>query len=144
MFHRPMSVVVRWNARKYGKETYEFRENSIVVSIPFTRVRLDENTQDEVKMTPVEGEMTLNGGKMTLDREEMTLDEGETRKEKIAKRILEFCITPRNILEIAELLELKEKKSARRHIKPLLGQGRLAMTIPDKTNSKNQKYITIR
>ena len=69
----------------YGKETYEFRENSIVVSIPFTRVRLDENTQDEVKMTPVEGE-----------------------------------------------------------IKPLLEQGRLAMTIPDKTNSKNQKYITIR
>ena len=128
----------------YGKETYEFRENSIVVSIPFTRVRLDEKTQDEVKMTPVEGEMTLDGGKMTLDREEMTLDEGETRKGKIAKRILEFCVTPRNILEIAELLELKEKKSARRHIKPLLEQGRLAMTIPDKPNSKNQKYITIR
>ena len=62
----------------------------------------------------------------------------------IAKRILEFCVTPRNILEITELLELKEKKSARRHIKPLLEQGRLAMTIPDKPNSKNQKYITIR
>ena len=58
--------------------------------------------------------------------------------------ILEFCVIPRNILEITELLELKEKKSARRHIKPLLEQGRLAMTIPDKPNSKNQKYITIR
>ena len=81
---------------------------------------------------------------MTLDGGEMTLDEGETRKEKIAKRILEFCVIPRNILEITELLELKEKKSARRHIKPLLEQGRLAMTIPDKPNSKNQKYITIR
>ncbi len=128
----------------YGKETYEFRENSIVVSIPFTRVRLDENTQDEVKMTPDEAKMTLDEAKMTLDGGEMTLDEGETRKEKIAKRILEFCVIPRNILEITELLELKEKKSARRHIKPLLEQGRLAMTIPDKPNSKNQKYITIR
>ena len=128
----------------YGKETYEFRENSIVVSIPFTRVRLDENTQDNTKMAPDEEEMTLDGRKITLDSEEMTLDEGETRKEKIAKRILEFCVIPRNILEIAELLELKEKKSARRHIKPLLEQGRLAMTIPDKPNSKNQKYITIR
>ena len=29
----------------YGKETYEFRENSIVVSMPFAGVRLDENTQ---------------------------------------------------------------------------------------------------
>ena len=26
----------------YGKETYEFRENSIVVSIPFTRVSTEE------------------------------------------------------------------------------------------------------
>ena len=135
----------------YGKETYEFRENSIVVSIPFTRVRLDENTQDEVKMTPDEAKMTLDeakmtldGGEMTLDSEGTTLDEGETRKEKIVKRILEFCVIPRNILEITELLELKEKKSARRHIKPLLEQGRLAMTIPDKPNSKNQKYITIK
>mgnify|MGYP003294877177 CR=1 FL=1 len=31
----------------YGKETYEFRENSIVVSIPFTRVNVDEITPDE-------------------------------------------------------------------------------------------------
>ena len=34
----------------YGRETYEFRENSIVVSIPFTRVQMDEMTPDEKKM----------------------------------------------------------------------------------------------
>ena len=71
----------------YGKETYEFRENPIVVSIPFTRIQMEENTS---------------------------------------------------------FLGLKEKKSTRRHIKPLVEQGRLAMTIPDKPNSKNQKYITIK
>ena len=109
----------------YGKGTYEFRENSIVVSIPFTRVRLDENTQDSTKITPDETKMTYDN----ISDEE---------------RILAFCVTPRTIHEIMEILDLKERKSARRHIKPLVEQGRLAMTLPDVPKSKNQKYITIR
>ena len=118
----------------YGKETYEFRENSIVVSIPFTRVEVDmntgDNTHDEIEMTPVEAKMT-------------PVEEVNKRKDS-EKYILEFCVTPKTVLEIADMLGLKEKKSARRHIKPLVEQGRLAMTIPDKPNSKNQKYITIK
>lgn len=62
-----------------------------MVSIPFTRVRLDENTQDSTKNT--------------LDETKMTLDKGENRKQKNEEHILEFCIIPRNILEIAELLK---------------------------------------
>jgi len=61
-----------------------------------------------------------------------------------SERILEFCIVPRGILEIVEMLGVKEKKTARKYITPLLNMGRLAMTVPDKPNSKNQKYITIR
>lgn len=87
-------------------------------------------------MTPVDGEMTLDGGKMTLD-------EGNKRA-NVASQILEFCTIPRSTLEIAEMLGLKEKKSARRHIQPLVEQGRLVMTVPNRPNSKNQKYITIR
>lgn len=115
----------------YGKEAYEFRENSIVVSIPFTRVQVEEMPHDEE-------EMTQNVSKMTLDN-------GVNKKRKNSEKyILEFCVTPKSILEIAEFLGLKEKKSARRHVKPLVEQGRLAMTLPEKPNSKNQKYITIR
>ena len=66
------------------------------------------------------------------------------RRRNSAEYILDFCITPRSILEISELLEYKEKKLVRKHIKPLLEQGRLAMTLPDRPNSKNQKYITIK
>ncbi len=121
----------------YGKETYEFRENSIVVSIPFTRVQMEENTQ-------VESKMTSDEFKMTLVEEEMTLDNVQNKRKNSARYILEFCTTPKGVLEIAELLGFKEKKSVRRHIKPLVEQGRLAMTIPDKPNSKNQKYITIK
>ena len=114
----------------YGKETYEFRENSIVVSIPFTRVQIEKITPDEVEMTP--------------DEVKKTLDNGLKKRKNSVECILEFCITPKSVLEIAELLGLKEKKSVRRHIKPLLEQGRLAMTLPDRPNSKNQKYITIK
>lgn len=116
----------------YGKETYEFREKSIVVSIPFTRVDVDGMPHDETKMTH-------DGIKMTYVEEGMTHDDTSG-----AERILKLCETPRTIHEIMEMLGLKERKSARRHIKPLVEQGRLAMTLPDTPKSKNQKYITIK
>jgi len=129
----------------YGKETYEFRENSIVVSIPFTRVQVEEMPHDEEEMTQNVSKMTLDEIEMTPDVSKMTLDNGVNKKRKNSEKyILEFCVTPKSILEIAEFLGLKEKKSARRHVKPLVEQGRLAMTLPEKPNSKNQKYITIR
>lgn len=120
----------------YGKGTYEFRENSIVVSIPFTRVNMEEMTSVEAKITP-------DNKEITLDEEKKTSDKGHKQK-KSAEDILQFCIEPKSILEIAGFLNLKEKKSARRHVKPLLESGRLAMTLPDRPNSKNQKYITIK
>lgn len=121
----------------YGEETYEFRENSIVVSIPFTRVRVDENTKDA---TPVTTSVTTPVDSM-IEGMFSIYDEERADKEK---RILEFCISPKSILEIIEMLGFREKKSGRNYVKPLVEQGRLAMTIPDKPNSSKQKYITIK
>lgn len=104
----------------YGRETYEFRENSIVVSIPFTRVSTEESTP---VTTPVES---------------LFEDNSQT------KRILEFCTSPKGILEIADMLGYTQKKSVRKYLKPLVEQGRLAMTIPDRPNSSSQKYVTVR
>jgi len=42
------------------------------------------------------------------------------------------------------MLEYKDKKTVRKYLKPLVEQGRLAMTIPDKPNSSNQKYVTVK
>lgn len=109
----------------YGKGTCEFRGNSIVVSITFTRVLMDENTQDSMKIT--------------LDEIKMTYDNISDEE-----RILAFCVMPRTIHEIMEILDHKERKSDRRHIKPLVEQGSLAMTLPDVLKSRNQKYITIK
>ena len=112
----------------YGRETYEFRENSIVVSIPFTRVSTEENNP---VTTPV-------GTPVTTPVESLFENNTQT------KRILEFCTSPRGILEIADMLWYKQKKSVRRYLKPLVEQGRLAMTIPDRPNSSSQKYVTVR
>lgn len=111
----------------YGRETYEFRENSIVVSIPFTRVSTEESTPVATSVsTPV-----------TTPVESLFEDNTQT------KRILEFCTSPRGILEIADMLGYTRKKSVRKYLKPLVEQGRLAMTIPDRPNS-SQKYVTVR
>ena len=131
----------------YGKETYEFRENSIVVSIPFTRVQMEENTRVDLEMTYDNTKITYDNVKMTHDNAEMTHDRSQSTYDECKndeERILEFCIVPRTIHEIMDILCLKERKSARRHIKPLVECGRLAMTLPDKPKSKNQKYITIK
>ncbi len=40
-------------------------------------------------------------------------------------------------------LGLKDRKSFRMiYLKPLLNEGKLLMTLPDKPNSKKQKYVT--
>ena len=65
-------------------------------------------------------------------------------EELLGKCILEFCTSPKGILEIVDMLGYTQKKSVRKYLKPLVEQGRLAMTIPDRPNSSSQKYVTVR
>ena len=60
----------------------------------------------------------------------------------IEKQILQFCTSPRSRLEIMEFIKLSGRRYFNeRYLQPLLKQGKLLMTLPDKPNSKNQKYI---
>lgn len=61
----------------------------------------------------------------------------------VEDEIISFCTTAKSILEIAEYLGYKDKRSVRKYLNPLIEKGRIAMTIPDKTNSRFQKYVTI-
>lgn len=60
------------------------------------------------------------------------------------KSILAFCAEPRSRDEIQQHIGISNRGYFRTNIlKPLLEAGKLKMTIPDKPNSKNQKYIRV-
>ncbi len=57
--------------------------------------------------------------------------------------ILEYCKTPRSIKEILEFCGAKSRTTfIKNHLATLISEGKLRMTIPDKPNSKNQKYTS--
>ena len=60
---------------------------------------------------------------------------------KDSDQLMEFCSEPRTKAEIAEFLGVKTIFYVMsQYIKPLLENGGLAMTIPEKPKSKLQKY----
>lgn len=57
--------------------------------------------------------------------------------------ILEFCTQPKSLKEILAHMKLKHRESfLNGYLKPLLGDGLLECTIPDKPTSPSQRYIT--
>lgn len=61
----------------------------------------------------------------------------------VVEKILEFCKTARTKKEISEHIGYKNLTyMTRTYIKPLLEKGKLAYTIPEKPQSRLQKYIT--
>ena len=56
--------------------------------------------------------------------------------------LLDFCRQPRSREEMQAFCHIPgRKRFTANYLKPLLQSGRLVMTLPDKPNSKNQKYI---
>ena len=113
--------------KEYGQEAFSFGDNAITVTIPFNRLNLGDTPQvtpsDTPPVTPSDDFADVN-------------DTG--------RKILEFCVAPKSSREILDHLNLKDIKNLRIQLKKLLDKGRLARTIPDKPNSKNQKYIAVK
>lgn len=60
----------------------------------------------------------------------------------VREKILFYCEEPRKKSEIAEYCGFKGMKNfTRNYLKPLLEAGEITMTLPDKPNSRNQKYV---
>lgn len=68
-------------------------------------------------------------------------DEVTTNNTSIEK-LLEFCSAPRTRQEMQNFFKIKSERYFREKIiRPLLELGKLKHTIPEKPNSRNQKYI---
>lgn len=58
-------------------------------------------------------------------------------------KLLAYCNEPRSRQEMMKFMGLENRQHfVKRYLHPLLAEGKLAMTIPDKPNSPNQMYIT--
>lgn len=63
--------------------------------------------------------------------------------ENTGKNLLEFCAVPRSREEIAQFLGVRTTYYAvHRFVMPLVEKGLLAMTIPDKPRSRNQRFVS--
>ena len=115
----------------YGKDNIRIKENNILVTIPYNRlgddVYIEKNTQVATQ------ENTQVSTQVSLQESNQTMEE----------KILSFCKKPKSMSEIKEYLGYKERKSVIKYLKPMIEKGQIAMTIPEKPNSRLQKYITI-
>ena len=65
-----------------------------------------------------------------------------TKSTETMNEVLAFCTQERSLTEIMAHLGLKHRNNAKsRYIDPLIEGGFLEMTIPEKPNSRNQKYV---
>lgn len=68
-------------------------------------------------------------------------DTEEMPGEKSVQDLLKFCAQPRSKTEIAEFMGVKTLYYAmKKYVNPLLRSGKLVMTLPEKPQSKLQKY----
>lgn len=74
---------------------------------------------------------------------EQKMQGSEMRSEE--ESILEYCKTPRSRDDIKKFLKLKTwNYIMKQWIQPLLKEGRLQLTVPEKPRSKQQRYYTIK
>ena len=100
-----------------------------------------EKLKPEFRSTPSEFHVIMKNVNYIETKSSLTKD---TPQENIFDKILEFCVIPKSRKEICEHLGYKNLTYFSRHfLKPLIDQGKLKLTIPDKPNSKMQKYVSI-
>lgn len=90
---------------------------------------------------PVDAQVKYKNAQVKVNQ---VLDETQNYDVSIEEKALQFCSEAKSIIEICDYLGFKDRRTVRKIINPLLELGRLAMTVPDKPNSRNQKYIAIK
>ena len=84
----------------------------------------------------VKPSLSLN---LVSDQEKVT--KSVTKLNDTLNDIIEFCSTPRSLSEIMTHVGLKHRYNVKhRYIDPLIEGGFIEMTVPEKPNSRDQKY----
>jgi ATP-dependent DNA helicase RecG len=75
-------------------------------------------------------------------RNGMGMPETEIDKTDIHRAVIQFCMTPRSRNEITAFTGKSRYYTMSAIVQPLIDQGRLKMTMPEKPKSPNQRYVT--
>ncbi len=144
------------NALQVGKLLYSLAERKLLTaqnkgrwtSYVLNR-NLEENSRSNTQGVDTKKSRSKSQGVSTENSRSKTQgvstkkSRSESRKEK-QRLILNFCQTPRTLLEIAQELNVNDRYYMKRtYIDPLLSQGRLSALQESKT-APTQKYITIK
>lgn len=100
---------------------------------PEPKFNVSKITAFEVTVQP---SLSLN---LVTDGKKVT--KSATKSTELMNEVIAFCEEPRSLTEIMAHLGLKHRNNAKsRYIDPLIENGFLEMTIPDKPKSRSQKY----
>lgn len=100
------------------------------------------NAMKEYGLPEPKFENRRNGFSVTLYNTAQVAEEPE--KAEPAGDLAAFCRVPKTRQEIASYLGVKTVFYAMRHyVQPMIAAGKLAMAMPEKPKSRNQKYYTI-
>ena len=150
MFHR-MGMVeqigsgirrIRQECRDYGVEepVIEVSDNWVVTTFPRPSAQVEEQVTAQVKTNKSFNKKPNDNNDLQILTEKLKDLTAQVTAQVIAQVVL-YCREPRATKEIMGVLELKHWKTFRsNYLQPLLDDGWLEMTVPDKPTSSKQKY----
>ena len=125
----------------YGRDNIRINENNIVVTIPFDRLEDTTYTSEIQDDAQVKSENAQVNAQVNVKHVQVETQNNDVNLEE---KVIQFCSEAKSIIEICDYLGFKDRRTVRKILNPLLELSRLAMTVPDKPNSRNQKYISIK
>ena len=108
----------------------------------YSGIPIMRNAMKEYGLPEPKFENRRNGFSVTFYNTAQVAEEPE--KAEPAGDLATFCRVPKTRQEIASYLGVKTVFYAMRHyVQPMIAAGKLAMTMPEKPKSRNQKYYTV-
>lgn len=125
-----------------------------VINCSYESVKLPGYTEaykPEFSSTATDFRVILKNVNYHLSQKDLVSDQDcdqvsdQDKSQDILHAVLDFCITEKSKQEICSFIGYRNLTYfTRKYLNPLLESGQLKMTIPDKPNSRKQKYITVR
>ena len=106
-----------------------------------------ETYKPEFSSTATDFRVILKNVNYQLSQKNLISDQvsDQVKSQDTLHAVLDFCMTEKSKQEICSFIGYRNLTYfTRKYLNPLLKSGQIKMTIPDKPNSRNQRYITIR